>query len=70
MKILEYLKGLLSPKAILLQAINALDLLVPLLANEMNKAKDKFNDLNTMEKSQWLIDRVQSFLKQKFNLGE
>lgn len=65
---LDFLKRLFNPKMLLAQAIGSLDLLVPLLAKEIEAGKEKINALNSMEKSQWLVDKVQEFLRKKFGV--
>lgn len=68
MKILDYIKSLFSPKKILGQVIDSLDLLTPIVAREIDRTKEKFNALDSLAKAQWLIDKVQAFLKEKFGL--
>lgn len=64
----EWLKKVLNPTNLLIQAIDSLDLLVPALAYELDKAKAKFAAMNSTEKALWIVDQVQAFLRKKFNL--
>ena len=43
-------------------------MLVPFLANEIDKAKAKFNEMNSFEKAQWVVDQTQAWLKKRFGL--
>lgn len=65
-----WLKKLIpNPKALLASAIDALDLLVPLMATEMDKIKEQFNAMNSLEKSQWVVDKVQDYLRARFGIN-
>lgn len=66
----EKLKALFNPKFLVAKAIDSLDSLVPLLAHEIENAKEKLASLSSKEQAQWLVDRVQAFLKAKFHIAE
>lgn len=67
---MDFLKRLFNPKELfkkaIASAIESLDLLVPLLAKELEEAKERINSLNSHEKAQYVIDKVQDFLRKKF----
>lgn len=66
----EFLKNLFkSPKALIGVAVDSLDLLVPTLAHEIEKIQNVFDQLTALEKAQWLIDKVQEFLRNRFHLN-
>lgn len=65
---LNWLKAMFNPKAILKQAIDALDLAVPFLATEIDKIENRFKDMNPINKAQWIVDKVQEFLRKQFKL--
>lgn len=66
---LTWIKNLfLSPKAIIKMAIDALDLAVPLLAKQIDGAKDKFNKMTSTEQAQFAIDWVQDHLRKLFKI--
>ena len=69
MSFLQTLKNLLNPKALLAQAIDSLDYLVGPLAHEIEKGKKKLAEMDSEEKAQWLVDRVQAFLREKFKIS-
>lgn len=64
----DWIKGLLSPKKLVAQAIDALDLLTPALAYEIDNVKTKFIAMNSTEKALWIIDQVQAFLRKRFGI--
>ncbi len=57
-----------NPKAIISAAVDALDLAAPFLAQEIDKIGKTFLELTSQEKAQWIIDKVQEFLRKKFSL--
>lgn len=57
-----------TPKKVAAAAIDGLDLLVPLMAARMETIKQTFNAMDSTQKSQWVIDEVQAFLRKKFGL--
>lgn len=66
---LDWLKNIFkSPKTFIKLAVDSLDLLVPTLANEIEKIKGTFAQLNSTEKAQWVVDKVQEYLRKRFNL--
>jgi hypothetical protein len=66
---ITWLKNLFkNPKAIVKMAVDALDLFVPVLGQEIEKVKGKFNDMTSAQQAQWAIDKVQEFLRAKFSL--
>lgn len=69
MGILEWLKGLFkSPKSFIKVIVDSLDLAVPYMAAEIEKVKVKFNDMNSVEKSQLVVDKIQEYLRKTFKL--
>ena len=68
---LEFIKNLFrNPKDLIRRAIDALDLFVYPLANEIDKIKERFNAMDSQEKSQWTIDKVQAWLRKRFGITE
>lgn len=66
---LTWLKSLFgNPKIIIRVAVDSLDALVPTLTYEIKKIEDQFNAKTAAEKSQWIIDKVQEFLRKQFRL--
>lgn len=67
--ILEWLKSIFkNPKALIKIAVDSLDLLVPEMARRIETIKQTFNAMDSTEKSQWVIDEVQAFLRKQFKL--
>ena len=66
---LTWLKSLIpTPKKVIGQAVDALDLLVPLMASEIEKIKQKFNEMDSRAKAQWVVDKVQDYLRKQWKL--
>lgn len=64
-----WLKNLIpNPKKIIGGAVDALDFLVPIMAKEWERNKEKLNAVDSTAKCQWAIDQVQAFLRDRFNL--
>lgn len=64
-----WLKNLVpTPKKLLGDAIDGLDLLVPLMAARIETIKQTFNAMDSTAKAQWVVDEVQLFLRKKFGL--
>ena len=64
----NWFKLIFAPKKVLKKAVDSLDSLVPLLAAEIEKQKEKLLALNSTEKAQWVVDQAQDFLRKKLGL--
>lgn len=66
---LTWLKNLFSTKRIIAFAINELDLIEPILASQIDNAKNSFNALDSKAKAKWIVDQVQDFLRNRFKIS-
>ena len=57
-----------NPLDLVRRAIDSLDYLAPELAAQMEKAKAEFNKKTPLEQAQWMIDKVQAYLKKQWKL--
>lgn len=64
-----WLKSLFSqPKAIVKMAVDALDFAVPLLAKQIEQARERFLKMTSTEQAQFAIDWVQDHLRKIFKI--
>ena len=65
MNIFQTLKLIFSKKALLNFILAHLDALVPMLAGEIEKVKDKVAEFDSTQKAQWVIDKAKDYLRAK-----
>lgn len=65
----DWLKNLFkNPKTFIKLAVDSLDFAVPFLATEIDKIEQKFNQMNSTQKAQMVIDKVQDYLRKQWKL--
>lgn len=65
---LDWLKKFFNPKNIVRTVVDSLDLLQPILAIEIEKIKTQFAAMDSGEKAQWAIDKVQDYIRTRFKI--
>lgn len=66
---LDWIKKFLNPKTMITRSIDALDYLVPILAAEIEKIKERFAAMDSTEKAQWCVDLTQDWLRKRFKIS-
>lgn len=68
---LSWIKGLFkNPKSFIKLAVDSLDFAVPFMASEIEKIEAKFNQMNSSQKAQVVVDKIQDYLRKQWKLND